>query len=446
MVPQRDAHDSGAFPLWIRRVGVGTGARGAGSGAGGLGPDGRGVEGCELRPLQLLASGRGVGEGRENGVQGRDEEEREDGGEAHAPDDDEADRGASLGARAGGEHQRHRAEDRGDRGHQDRAHADHGGLAGRVLHAHALGAELVGELDEQDAVLGHQADEQYQPDLAVDVERCAGEEQRCKTARDGERRRDEDRDRVNDALELRREGEVHEQEREAESDEELRRGVAVVERLTQIVEHRAGGEVLVGELFQAVESAAEGSAGRGRARDDDGGRAVDAGEVADGSRLFEGDEGIERDERAARGADVDVREVGGAGAVRRACLKDDFVEVALIEVLGDLAPAQECLHGAPDGADVDADVERALAVDAHAELRAGAFEVEAQVLERRVVPRQIEEALRPLGGGLEVRPADGDLDRLAVVADAQPGRVDGDDAGAGDLAELGREGVDDVEL
>ena len=48
--------------------------------------------------------------------------------------------------------------------------------------SHALLAQLVGELDDQDAVLGDQADQRDQPDLAVDVERAAGQLQRQQRA------------------------------------------------------------------------------------------------------------------------------------------------------------------------------------------------------------------------------------------------------------------------
>jgi hypothetical protein len=44
-----------------------------------------------------------------------------------------------------------------------------------VVHAAALARQLVGELDDQDAVLGDQPDERDQADLAVDVERAARE-------------------------------------------------------------------------------------------------------------------------------------------------------------------------------------------------------------------------------------------------------------------------------
>ena len=44
--------------------------------------------------------------------------------------------------------------------------------------ASAFIAQLVGEFDDQDAVLGDQADQRHQPDLAIDVERAASQPQR----------------------------------------------------------------------------------------------------------------------------------------------------------------------------------------------------------------------------------------------------------------------------
>ena len=52
------------------------------------------------------------------------------------------------------------------RGHQDRPQAGHGRLLHRLELGLALLLQLVGELDDQDAVLGDQADQGHQPDLA----------------------------------------------------------------------------------------------------------------------------------------------------------------------------------------------------------------------------------------------------------------------------------------
>ena len=67
---------------------------------------------------------------------------------------------------AGRDHQRHAAEDRRDHGHQHRAEADVGCFFDRLAHTQPTVAQLVGEFDDQDAVLGHDADDKDQADLA----------------------------------------------------------------------------------------------------------------------------------------------------------------------------------------------------------------------------------------------------------------------------------------
>ena len=82
---------------------------------------------------------------------------------------------AALGARAGREGERHGSEDHREGGHEDRPEAQDRGLDDGVHLGLAGFLELVGELGDQNAVFGDQADQGYQPDLAVDVERIAGE-------------------------------------------------------------------------------------------------------------------------------------------------------------------------------------------------------------------------------------------------------------------------------
>ena len=132
-----------------------------------------------IEPL-LLGDAR-LGEAGEQAEDDRRQEQRRDRGEAEAADDDPAERAAGLGAGAAGQEQRQAAEHGGDHGHDHRAQADERGVADRLVHRLAGVAELVGELDDQDAVLRHQADQHDQADLAVDVERAAGE-QMAKTA------------------------------------------------------------------------------------------------------------------------------------------------------------------------------------------------------------------------------------------------------------------------
>ena len=78
---------------------------------------------------------------------------------------------------------------------------------------------LVGELDHQDAVLGDQADQRDQADLRVDVERGETEVERHDRAEDRQRHRHHDDERIAEALELRRQHQIDDDDGEAEGDQ-----------------------------------------------------------------------------------------------------------------------------------------------------------------------------------------------------------------------------------
>ena len=85
----------------------------------------------------------------------------------------------------GHEYQRHMTEHGGGRGHQHRAQTRHRRLPDRSDLGAVLLLQPVGELDDQNAVLGDQADKGDQADLAVDVDRGEaekGERQRAPRA------------------------------------------------------------------------------------------------------------------------------------------------------------------------------------------------------------------------------------------------------------------------
>src|SRR3546814_13902288 len=94
--------------------------------------------------------------------------------------------GAARGrTRTGGEHQRQRPRHGGDRGHQDRPEPAHRGNARRLQYVMPLVAELIGELDYENPVLGGQTDEHDDPDLAGEVEGLPHERQADHPARPG---------------------------------------------------------------------------------------------------------------------------------------------------------------------------------------------------------------------------------------------------------------------
>ena len=65
--------------------------------------------------------------------------------------------------------QRHDPEDESQRRHQDRTQAQPGGLDRRRPTIATLVLKLLGELDDQNRVLGGEADEHDEPDLREDV-------------------------------------------------------------------------------------------------------------------------------------------------------------------------------------------------------------------------------------------------------------------------------------
>ena len=90
----------------------------------------------------------------EIGVDHRDHEQGEQRPDQEPADNDPANILAALGACSGRESKRYRAKHHGACGHQDRPQPERGGLDDGLADRVALCAELIGELDDQNAVLG----------------------------------------------------------------------------------------------------------------------------------------------------------------------------------------------------------------------------------------------------------------------------------------------------
>jgi hypothetical protein len=129
---------------------------------------------------------------------------------------------ARSGARAAGEDEREVPHHRRGGSHENRAQAGARGFDDCAELVGALLLQLVGELDDEDPVLGYQADERDQADLAVDVQRRESEEREEQRAGDRQRNRSgEDDEGIAEALELRREDEVDQDRGKQEGPEEL---------------------------------------------------------------------------------------------------------------------------------------------------------------------------------------------------------------------------------
>ena len=189
-------------------------------------------------------------------------------------------------------------------------------MASRRLQAVRL-ALLVGELDHQDAVLGDEADQRDQPDLAVDVERAEADVERQDGAEDRQRHRHQDDERVAEALELGGEHQVDHEDRQREGDGD---GVALLHleaRLVGVVDEEALGQRLLQDALDLGEAVAGGDAGQRQRRDGGGVELVELLDGGGGAAGLDADHGGERHHLAGGGADEELAERLGVVAERR---------------------------------------------------------------------------------------------------------------------------------
>ena len=156
--------------------------------------------------------------GCQQDVEGGNDEQRKQRTDRQSRRDHKPHVEARGGARARGHDQRYDAEHHGRRCHQDRTQPDRR----RLDHCVALRAagmlQLVGEFDDQDAVLADQSHQRHEADLRVNVETGAldAEHDEDQRARHRHRNRDQDDQRISEALELRCQSQEDDDQREAE--------------------------------------------------------------------------------------------------------------------------------------------------------------------------------------------------------------------------------------
>src|SRR5207237_8202554 len=97
------------------------------------------------------------------------------------------------------------------------------GLDGRRVGRHAGFLELVRVVDLQNRVLLHHAEQHQQPERREDVQRLLEDDDRQQREGQRERQRQQNRDRMQPRLELRREDQIHEDQRQQEREHEVLR-------------------------------------------------------------------------------------------------------------------------------------------------------------------------------------------------------------------------------
>ena len=375
------------------------------------------------------------------------QEQRQHQREAEPADDHCADGGAAFRTGAGGDDQRHRAQNGREHRHDDRPKTQHRGIDDGLAHAQARVAHLVGELDDEDAVLCHQADQQDDADLAVDVERQTGQRHRVDCAGDGERHRQHDHQRVDEAFELRGEHEEDDQQRQCEGDGDIARSVLVNRRLSGIAEPRALGEDARCAFFHVRNGVAERVVGVEPGGDGDRGQPIVAAQLRRGGALRGGDERAQRHQGGAvSAAQEDIVDVGRRTPVLAARLHDHRVFAAAIDIGGNFARGEQRLQGRRDGLRRDAEIVSACAFEPEVELRLVLLVVDAGIDQPLVGLGMLEQRGRPLLDLLEIGSTDDDAQRRRVAAQAESTRTGDARARAGETTRGRSYGVDHLGL
>ena len=172
-------------------------------------------------------------------------------------------------------------DNRGDRGHEDRAESGACRRQNGMPFIETSFLEVVGEFHDQDAVLGDQSDQSDQSDLAVDIDGCRPEKGEEKGPRERKRHRTEQDDRrITEALEL---GSQHEEDEDQGEDHRRHESVSLgaeLPRLAGVVDHETGGQNFGGPLFKHLESLVDRDAGRDESRDPCGVKLLEAVDLA----------------------------------------------------------------------------------------------------------------------------------------------------------------------
>ncbi len=114
-------------------------------------------------------------------------------------------------------------------------------------------AQLIREIDEQDRVLGDQADEQHHPDHREDVEAGAGEQKQREAADHRKRLGEHDHQRLPERVELAREHDVNERQREQKGELHVSGGGLELPRLADQADLVARRQGLGGDREEALD-------------------------------------------------------------------------------------------------------------------------------------------------------------------------------------------------
>jgi hypothetical protein len=206
-------------------------------------------------------------------------------------------------------------------------------------------AELIGVLDDQDGVLGHQPDQHDESDLGEDVEALLEHEERYERPHHRQGHGQENGDGVDEALELGGQDQIDEHHGEEEEEIELGAGGPELQRLPGELVLDPGGEIGGGDPIQVPEGGIQvhprsqvgGQGGRADA--------VVVIELLGGHGFLDLEHVGELDE-PPRASNVELLDDFGSGAPGRTHLGDDVVLFGATLEFAHRPPPEEVSSGA----------------------------------------------------------------------------------------------------
>ena len=172
-------------------------------------------------------------------------------------------------------------------------------------------SQLICVRDEQDRVLRHQPDEQDHSDLAVDIERRAGNPQRRQRAGDGEWNGQQHSERVKERLVLRGQYHEHEDERKRKCEEERASTLVELARLARQIHRASRRKDLDRRSVQRIKRLTKGESRSHARRQRKRSHAVEMVELAWTDVLLDARHRIERHEIVVPSTHLYAADVGG---------------------------------------------------------------------------------------------------------------------------------------
>ena len=353
-----------------------------------------------------------------------------------------------------GQCQGHSTEHHRAGGHQNRAQTQCGGINHRFQFALALLLQLIGELDDHDAVFGNQADQGDHADLGVDVpgpgsvpqaQPGTGVEQHQTQERTEhrQRHRDQNHQRIDEALKLRSQHQINEYQRQQQHRGGAGSGLAVLARLAVQIILRTWRNLLQG-VFHPAQRFTLRIAGRQAGTDHRRTHFIEVVEFLRRHRFRHRCQ-ITHLHQTVAAAHVDIGQRFRGAAQTVINLHDDVILFGTLLEAGHVSAAEHGFQGAADRADIGADRGDLVAVHQHAQLGLVQFQIGIRIGQLRILLHLGQQFLDcavqffPSTGGLHH-----EADRLTEIILAERWRRDRERHQPGNAHELREQTAGDL--